>query len=261
MFQTSVIASGSKGNCLLVQSDSTAILIDVGISAKRVWLALEQFKIPRSKLKAVIISHEHSDHVKGIGAVSRLQQIPVFVTPETFNPCECKLGDLHGRVYFFDPGKPFNIGDLVIHPFSSPHDAVDSCNFTIQQMGNNDAKLAVATDVGYPSKLLIKHLKDATTLVLESNHDEILLHEGPYPWEVKQRINSMHGHLSNVQAVGIISQVMHVRLKRLILAHLSEINNTPDHAKTEMERFLQNIRADLHLVIAEQNSPTQLFNV
>ncbi|MBM4403319.1 MAG: MBL fold metallo-hydrolase [Candidatus Cloacimonetes bacterium] len=261
MFQASVIASGSKGNCLLVQSDQAAVLFDVGISARRVWQALDNLGIPRKKLDAVVVSHEHSDHIKGAGAVARLQQVPIFITDETFCHCERKLGDLRGRIKYFESGKGFRIGDLFIHPFSSPHDAVDSCNFTVRQDGNEEAKLAIATDVGYASKLVVKHLMDATTLVLESNHDEILLKEGPYPWDVKQRISSRQGHLSNVQAVGVISQIMHQRLKLLVLAHLSEINNTPDHARIEMERYLRNIRSDLQLIVAEQNTHTPLFNI
>jgi len=261
MFQASVIASGSKGNCLLVQTDQTAILIDAGVSAKRVWLAMEQLYIPRNKLKAVVVSHEHTDHIKGVGAISRLLQIPVYITNETLSNSERKLGNLSGRLNLFESGRSFSIGDLIIHPFSSPHDAVDSCNFTVCQAGNCDAKLAVATDVGYPSKLMIKHLKEVTTLVLESNHDEKLLRDGPYPWDVKKRIGSMHGHLSNVQAVGVISQIMHQRLKVLVLAHLSEINNTPAHAKSEMERYLHDIKAELHLIIAEQDRHTTLFNI
>ncbi len=260
-FQTSVIASGSKGNCVLVRTAETAILLDAGISAKRILNALDLLKIDRNLISAVILSHEHSDHSRSVGAISRTLKIPLYITRDTYSQSSHKLGNLYDRIEYFDSGSVFEIRDLIIHPFSSSHDAIDSCNFTFRSRYNPHAKLGVATDLGYPSKLSTKHLTDSTTLILESNHDEHLLMNGPYEWFLKQRIKGIQGHLSNIQAVGVISQVMHHRLKNLILAHLSEINNTPQLAENTMRDYLSQIRSDIRLLVAQQDTHTPLIDI
>ncbi len=261
MFQTAVLASGSKGNCVLVASDETALLVDVGISAKRIWAALDNLSFDKNRLQGILISHEHGDHISGAGAVSRLLKIPLYLTRDTYFACKHRLGNLHDRIVFIRAGESFAIGDLVIHPFASPHDAVDSCNFTIHLMNEPDRKLAIATDVGYQSRLLTTHLCNCSTLILESNHDQKMLLEGPYEWHLKQRIMSNHGHLSNLDAVGVISQVMHNGLKNLILAHLSEVNNLPDLAEQTMLEFLHSINSEVTLLVADQYRHTILIDI
>ena len=261
MFRTAVIASGSKGNCVLVAANDTAILVDAGISAKRVWAALEHLNFDRKQIQGILISHEHGDHISGAGAVSRLLKIPVFLTRDTYMACRHRLGELHDRVVFIKAGESFGLGSLVIHPFSSPHDAVDSCNFTITGHDFPERKLAIATDVGYQSRLLTTHLSNCTTLILESNHDLKMLKDGPYDWHLKQRILSNHGHLSNLDAVGVISQVLHAGLKNLILAHLSEVNNLPQLAEQTMRDFLTSVHSDIRLIIADQYDHTHFIDV
>ena len=261
MFQTAVLASGSKGNCVVVRSDATALLVDAGISAKRIWFALEQLNIDKHSLQAVLLSHEHGDHISSAGAVSRILKIPLYLTRDTYQACRHRLGNLYDRLEFISAGESFTIGDLVIHPFTSPHDAVDSCNFTIYPQLQPDRKLAIATDVGYQSRLLTTHLCNCSTLILESNHDQKMLLEGPYEWHLKQRIMSNHGHLSNLEAVGVISQVMHAGLKNLILAHLSEVNNLPDLAEKTMLEFLQSINSEVRLLVADQYQHTCLIDI
>ena len=261
MFQTTVLASGSKGNCVFVRTETTAILLDAGIAVKRIFASLEQLKINPQEIKAVILSHEHSDHCRSVGSVARTLRIPLFITKDTLQQGREKLGKLYDYVQHFVPGNTFEVGDIIVHPFSSSHDAIDSCNFTFQQKGLEDVKLGVATDLGYPSKLSTTHLNYCTTLVLESNHDVQMLMDGPYEWFLKQRVKSIHGHLSNEQAVGVISQVMHPRLKTLILAHLSEINNTPELAELTMRNYLQTIRSDIRLLVAQQHTHTPLFDI
>jgi phosphoribosyl 1,2-cyclic phosphodiesterase len=261
MFQTAVLASGSKGNCVLVRSEQTTLLIDAGIAAKRIWEILAKLKIEPSRLEGILISHEHGDHIYGAGAVSRYLKIPIYLTRDTYMACRHRLGNLRDRVVFITAGESFTIRDLVVHPFSSPHDAIDSCNFTIAHSQNPSRKLAVATDVGYQSRLLTTHLSNCSTLILESNHDRKMLLEGPYDWNLKQRILSNHGHLSNLDAVGVISQVMHSGLKTLILAHLSEVNNLPDLAEKTMLEFLQSINSDVKLLVAHQHIHTNLIDI
>jgi len=261
MFQTSVIASGSKGNCVLIRSPKTAILLDAGIAFRRIREAMEELGVLPSQLAAVILSHEHSDHSRGVGAVSRSLGIPLYTTEDTYYTAINKLGNLKGRLQFFASGSAFRIGDIHIHPFASSHDAIDSCNFTFSCEVKPEAKLGVATDLGYATNLCLHHLRDCSTLILESNHDEQMLHDGPYDWHLKKRIKSRHGHLSNVQAVGLLSQLKIHKLKNLILAHLSEINNTPDLAHKTMQEYLNQIRSDINLLVAEQDCHTPLIEV
>lgn len=161
----------------------------------------------------------------------------------------------------FENGTSFKIGNLQITPFSSSHDVVDGSNFTIKKTDNSRRKLAIVTDLGYPSRLTIQKLKDVTTIILESNHDEKMLIEGPYPWELKQRVKSREGHLSNSQAVGLTSKIIHSGLKNIILAHLSEQNNSPELAYEVMNNFLKQINFTLNLIVSDQYNPTDLIDV
>ncbi len=262
MFQTSVLVSGSKGNSVLVRTGETAVLLDSGVSAKTIFAALDQLGMDRNELRAVLVSHEHSDHTRGIGVLARKLKIPIFINEGTLCQCAHRIGNLPGGVQYFETGRSFSIRDLVIHPFASSHDAADSCNFTFMREGDSDErKLGVATDLGFPTVLAVNRLKHCTTLVLESNHDMHMLMEGPYDWALKQRIKSINGHLSNDQAVGVLSQVMHHGLQNLILAHLSEINNDPALALQTMQDYLQTIRSEIRLFVAGQHQHTPLLNV
>jgi phosphoribosyl 1,2-cyclic phosphodiesterase len=261
MFQTAVLASGSKGNCVLIRTAEAAVLTDVGISAKRVWAALDDLRFDRRQLKGILITHEHGDHILGVGAVSRYLQIPVFITRDTYIACKHRLGNLRERIVFIVAGSSFGINDLAIHPFSSSHDAVDSVNYTFCSEHYPMRKLAICTDLGFQTMLLLNHLKDCTSIVLESNHDEKMLKDGPYDWHLKQRILSKNGHLSNVQAVGVVSQIMHSGLKHLILAHLSEVNNHPDIALNTMQGYLNTINADTKLIMTDQYQHTPFIDI
>jgi len=261
MFQTCVIASGSKGNCVFLQTASTALLLDAGISMHRIMEVLERFSVPQNKLAAVIVSHEHSDHIRSVGAISRKLKIPILINRPTLARCEDRLGNIGDRVQLFQTGNCFLVGDIVIEAFSSSHDAADSCNFIFYPDHDATSKLGVATDLGYPTQLSIMKLSGASTLVLESNHDETMLMEGPYDWHLKQRIKSAQGHLSNAQAVGLISSIHHPGLKNLVLAHLSEINNLPSLAEQTMQNYLESIRSEVRLYVASQDTHTPLLEV
>ncbi|MDD4309837.1 MAG: MBL fold metallo-hydrolase [Candidatus Cloacimonetes bacterium] len=261
MFQTTVVASGSKGNCVLVQSDSTALLVDAGVSMRRILEVMDRFNIPREKLAGVLVSHEHSDHIRSVGAISRRLDVPIYINRLTLSSCAEKLGNVGDKISLFNTGSSFRVGDIVVEAFSSSHDAADSCNFVLYPESEPSIKLGVATDLGYPSQLSVHKLSNTSTLILESNHDEIMLMEGPYDWHLKQRIRSQHGHLSNKQAVGLISSLIHPGLKNLILAHLSEINNCPIIAERTMREYLESIRCEVKLLVAQQDSHTPLIDV
>jgi phosphoribosyl 1,2-cyclic phosphodiesterase len=260
MFKIAVIASGSKGNAILITTERTGIILDAGVSTMRIMDFLHQNKLTKEHISAIIVSHEHSDHTKGVGSLARKTKKPVFITRPTFSECSRSLGEIP-QVQYFSPGDDFNIGDIQVHAFSTSHDAVDGCNFTFTQKNNDSAKLAVATDLGFSSKVTINRLQDVTTLVLESNHDEQMLMEGPYPWKLKQRVKSSLGHLSNDQAIGVIIQVLHENLRNLVLAHLSETNNKPEIAESKMKEYLHQVRHDLNLIIASQDWPTPFIDV
>lgn len=261
MFQVSVLASGSKGNSLLVRTQNTALLLDAGISAKRIFAALEDFGIEKEQIQGVLVSHEHTDHCGSAGAVSRLLKKPIFITKDTYWVAKQKLGNLHERLRHFKSGEGFQIGDIICEPFRSSHDAIDSCNFCFYHAENKALKLGVATDLGYPSQLSLARLSLCSTLVLESNHDEQMLLNGPYDWHLKQRVKSIQGHLSNNQAVGLVSQIYHPELKNLVLAHLSETNNHPSLAGSTMQDYLSSIRSEVKLFVAAPDKPTRLIDI
>lgn len=261
MFQTSVLVSGSKGNSVLVRTGDTALLLDAGVAAKTIFAAMDALRVPRESIQGIVVSHEHSDHIRGVGVVARALKIPVFINEDTYCYCSERLGKLPWEPVFFETGQSFQIGDIIVHPFSSSHDAVDSCNFTFRRTEDEERRLGVATDLGYPTNLSIENLKRCTTLVLESNHDLQMLMNGPYEWHLKQRVKSRLGHLSNDQAVGLISNIMHHELDNLVLAHLSEINNHPDLAIGAMRDYLSSLRRDLRLLVASQYEHTPLIDV
>jgi phosphoribosyl 1,2-cyclic phosphodiesterase len=258
MFQTSVLASGSKGNSILVRSNNTGIIVDAGISLKRIWAALEALQVPRHSIKAVIVSHEHSDHTRSAGALSRSLKIPLIISADTYAFCAHRLGKVQHYLRYFESGIDFMVGDILVRPFRSSHDAVDPCNFRFE---HDDRKLGIALDLGYFSKLTVLRLSEVNTLILESNHDLTMLMEGPYDWNLKKRVKSEHGHLSNEQAVGLLSQIIHPGLGNLILAHLSEINNHPDLAFEVMNAYLSSIRSQTRLLVAGQHQHTILLDV
>ncbi len=262
MFQTAVLSSGSKGNSFLVRTDTTKILVDVGMSYKQIALACNSLALSPEKIQAVIISHEHSDHIKGLGVICRKLKIPVFVTEATYGAGKRHFCNISSDIIHFNQGEYLTIGDLIIHPFPSFHDAVDGSNFIVTQKDNPERKLSIATDLGFCSKMLIEKVKNSSTIILESNHDIPMLMEGPYPWELKQRVKSINGHLSNDQAIGLLSQIFHSGLENIILAHLSEKNNHPTIVERLFTEYLGSINAfNTKLIISYQNRATNLIDI
>lgn len=261
MFQAAVLASGSKGNCILVRTEETKLLFDAGLSWRRTQLALQHLSLSHERIKGIIISHEHSDHIKGIGVVCRKLNIPVYITELTYTSAIKRFDKVSSEIIFFKSGDHIRIGDLEVHPFPSSHDAIDGCNFTVQKIGDPDRKLGIATDLGFSSRLLLEKLKNSTTLILESNHDVRMLMEGPYPWQIKQRVKSINGHLSNDQAIGVLTQIFHPGLENIILAHLSETNNHPTIVEELMNSFVRDINARTKVCLSFPDHPTELVNI
>ncbi len=261
MFQTSVLASGSKGNSILVRTNTSKILLDAGLSGKKITNFIKSIKLDENKLDAVVVSHEHSDHIRGAGIISRRFNIPMYISKATYEKSRKKLGKLPAGIINFSNGDTFEIGDIIIRAFPSSHDVIDGSNFTFQKMGEEGRKLAVATDLGYSSKLMLMRIMESTTIILESNHDVEMLLSGSYPPHLKQRIKSKKGHLSNKQAVEVVSKIIHKGLKNIILAHLSEENNIPQKAENAMRDYLQHIDQEIDLIVASQYSSTRLVDI
>lgn len=232
-----VLSSGSKANSTYIEVGKTRLLIDCGLSARQAGLRLESLGIDVRSLNAILVTHEHSDHIAGVPVLSRRLGLPVLTTKETAG----QIVDAHG-FECFEPGVTFTIGDATIHPFSISHDAINPVGFAIEGEG---FRFVQATDLGKVTPVVAHALQGANALVLESNHDKELLWGCEYPWPLKQRIASSHGHLSNVAMAEALAACLHDELAVVVLAHISENSNTPDHAIAAATRALGDSRANL----------------
>ncbi len=217
-----VLASGSKGNAIYISDGFTSILVDAGFSAIEIKRRLKSRGLNPKEINAILVTHEHSDHIQAVGVLSRQLQLPVYVNRKIKNISS--LASTVHEIRTFTSGLPFQINNLVVHPFAVSHDAADPVGFTI---GQNGKRIGLATDLGTVTPPVMENLKDCHLLIVEANHDLDMLVNGPYPWTLKQRIQSRSGHLSNKQSKNLLRELQHRRLQHVILAHLSEINNTP----------------------------------
>jgi phosphoribosyl 1,2-cyclic phosphodiesterase len=239
----SVLASGSRGNATYISDGHTAILVDAGLSGVELQRRMTAKGLDPSRLDAILVSHEHTDHIHGVGVLSRRFGLTVYINDETRQASAKALGKLAG-VCPFTCGHSFAIGNLAIHPFSISHDAQDPAGFTI---GCDGAKVGLATDLGIATAVVRTHLAACDILVLEANHDTQMLIDGPYPWPLKQRIRGRSGHLSNDDAALLLESLQHDRLAHVILAHLSEENNTAEKARRAISAVLNGAGVELHV--------------
>jgi phosphoribosyl 1,2-cyclic phosphodiesterase len=316
MVRFTVLASGSKGNSTVVTGGHTRILVDTGLSCRELFRRMRQAGEAPETLDAIIITHEHMDHIGGLAVTARKLGIPVYFTEATHRAwmrwitprrhmtyaqwieecrkqaaerqaeaaqqeaCECDDADVEaGRevatnassskttasspkpdpswlpsVQYFQAGRPFQIGDISVSPFTIPHDAADPVGFVFQAEG---VRMALATDLGYITPNVKAQLRNVDLLLLESNHDLEMLRDGPYPWSVKQRVLSRVGHLSNEAAADFLETTYDGQARYVILAHLSESNNAPDLARVTAERALAGHASLLanRLILAGQSEP------
>jgi phosphoribosyl 1,2-cyclic phosphodiesterase len=250
-----VLASGSKGNAVYVSDGETTVLIDAGLSGVELEKRMRRHNLAPERIDAILVSHEHSDHIRGVGVMARRYRVPVYLTPGTEQSGATALGRVTDLVHF-QPGCSFCIRTLAVHPFALPHDAADPAGFTIS---SQEVKLGIATDLGIAPAMIQAHLAGCQALVLEANHDPRMLVEGPYPWPLKQRIAGRTGHLSNADTRDLLGRVRHDGLYHVVLAHLSEINNTPECALNVVAEGLGACRA--RLTVAIQGQPTELFEI
>lgn len=220
--------------------------MDAGLSGIELERRLTARGLAPEGLAAIIVSHEHSDHVHGVGILSRRYQLPVYINRKTV-AASPQLGELYD-LRAFECGSTFAVRNLSVHPFSISHDAEDPAGFTI---GQNGATIGIATDLGLATAMVKEHLKRCSLLILEANHDPTMLQTGPYPWPLKQRIQSRVGHLSNIDSRNLLAELQHDNLRHVVLAHLSEINNTPQKAFEEVAKALT--RCNARLTVAAQD--------
>jgi phosphoribosyl 1,2-cyclic phosphodiesterase len=261
MVTLTVLASGSAGNSSVVASTRTRILVDAGLSCRETCRRLAAVGEDPARLSAIVISHEHSDHVSGLWVLARKLKVPVYFTAATYaawrkwaRDKETGLRPELERLEFFEAGRAFTIGDVTVHPFTIPHDAADPVGFAFRAEG---VKIGVATDLGCVQRNLVDALRGCDALMIESNHDLEMLRFGPYPWAVKQRVMSRVGHLSNDTLAQFLTNDYDGRAAFLVLAHLSEQNNHPDVARAAAEKALAPRRTLLsnRLMLASQHRP------
>ncbi len=254
--------SGSSGNCLFVQSDNAKILIDCGVSSKKAEEALNSMEIDASSIDAILVTHEHIDHVKGLATFSSKFDIPVFSTEETFDNMEKITSKIKANnLNYFKINEKFCVKDLEILPFSIPHDAANPCGFNIF---NNNKKLSIATDIGHMNSEIVKKLEGSTFLLLESNYDTEVLKCCSYPFPLKARISGPTGHLSNDMAGKTITYLLKNGLKSAMLGHLSKESNLPELAyRTTVNEILASgiDENSFNLSVASRDFPGKLITI
>ncbi|MCX7922112.1 MAG: MBL fold metallo-hydrolase [Clostridia bacterium] len=228
MFKFCSLFSGSSGNSLFVSAGNTKIIIDAGLSGKRIIEALRSIGENPAELSAILVTHEHSDHTRGVGIMSRKFNVPIYANQRTWGMMEREIGPVvaENRQYF-DTGAEFEIGNVVVKPFAIPHDASEPVGFNFLFNGK---KVTTATDIGHITKDLLNNFYMSDLILLESNHDIEMLKVGPYPWHLKKRILGERGHLSNEMAGKVIAHLAENGTRKFLLGHLSRENNFPELA-------------------------------
>jgi phosphoribosyl 1,2-cyclic phosphodiesterase len=253
--RVSILGSGSRGNAALVTTARARVLVDAGFSFRSLCRRLAEIGESAEGLDAVLVSHEHSDHIAGLQVLARKIKIPLYMTGRTAGAID--WGEKKPHVETFDAGAKIAIGDLEVETFTIPHDAVDPVGFTFRQ---NGFKVALATDLGYMTESIKRYISGCDMLVLESNHDLEMLKVGPYPWFVKQRVMSRVGHLSNQAVSDFLTSEFDHETRILVLAHLSGNNNHPEIARMFADQALQQAgAAATRLLVAEQDRPSEVF--
>jgi phosphoribosyl 1,2-cyclic phosphodiesterase len=258
-----ILGSGSAGNALYVESGATGVLIDCGLSAKETARRMTTVGIDPTRLSAIVVTHEHNDHIKGVRGMAKTAEAQVFLSAATRTEsafASAGEGIAWGEVIV--AGEPFQIGSLNFYPFTVPHDGADTVAFTVEADG---VKAAAVTDLGYISQLVSQHLRGADFVMIESNYDREMLKAGPYPWSVKQRINSNVGHLSNDETARWIREDFDGKAEYLVLAHLSRRCNHPELARLAAFRALDTLgslffpRLEERVRIAPPDRPSEWF--
>jgi len=225
MLELCAIASGSSGNCICVGSEHTHVLIDAGVSGKRIENGLNEIELKTCEMQGILITHEHIDHIAGLGVLARRYGLPIFATEKTVNAIlnTKSVGKIDEDLFhIIKPGKRFSIGELIFNPISISHDAADPVAYRVM---HEDKSVAVITDLGNYNQAIVDELQNLDALLLEANHDIKMLQTGAYPYPLKQRILGDRGHLSNERSGQLLCELLHDKFGTVVLGHLSKENN------------------------------------
>lgn len=254
--------SGSSGNSLFVETQNTKLLVDAGVSCKKIENSLQDIKVDPSSIDGILITHEHTDHVQGLGTLSRKFDLPVFVNQETLDAMPKQKDKISDKnIKTFKISDKFEIGDLLIDPFSIPHDAANPCGFNIYK---DDKKISIATDIGHMTNNILKSLEGSLFLMLEANYDPEVLRCSSYPFSLKSRIAGPTGHLPNEMAGKTISYLLKSGLKNAMLGHLSKESNFPELAyQTVLDELIRNDynENNLSLGVASRDTHSKLIEL
>ena len=258
----STLASGSSGNSIYIESEEQKILIDAGLSGKEIGRRLAKIDRKVEDIDLILVTHEHNDHVHGVGVLARKCDIPIYATAGTWAQAEEKIGNIKGTQQKEIKTEETTIGDCIIRPFATSHDAQEPVGYTIK---SSETKIAVATDMGEITTDAEEQVTGSDLVVLESNHDLEMLKIGPYPWHLKKRIMGTEGHLSNDDAAAFAVKLAQNSVQRILLAHLSQDNNVPELAFLTIKNMLieANIElgTDLDLNFAHQDEVSPLYTI
>ncbi|HEY5672695.1 MAG TPA: MBL fold metallo-hydrolase [Malonomonas sp.] len=249
-----LLASGSRGNSTLIETDGFRLLVDAGLSGVETERRLATLGLSGEDLHAILVTHEHHDHVGGIGPLARRFQLPVHIDHKTHAALP-KLGKIE-KLQLFSAGDKFSCQSLAIESFSTTHDAVNPVGYVIN---STEGRIGFVTDLGMATRLVAEQLKGCRVLVVEANHDEQMLRDGPYPWALKQRIRSKHGHLSNVETGELLKSVVWPGLEALFLAHLSEENNCPQLVAEHFNQTLAEHDCRPKIIVGQQHQASSCF--
>jgi phosphoribosyl 1,2-cyclic phosphodiesterase len=244
--------SGSNGNCYYIGNDQEAVLIDAGLSCRETEKRMRRLGLPLDRVKAIFISHEHDDHIRGLEVLSRRYQLPVYITAPTLEQCRFPPDPV--LVRNFQAGEAVAIGSLSVQAFSKAHDASDPYSFVV---ASPTVRIGVFTDIGVVCDRLIAHFTQCHAAFLETNYDEAMLENGRYPWPLKNRIRGGHGHLSNRQALELFAAYRPPFMSHLLLAHLSQDNNRPELARTLFEEQAQGT----NITIASRHNESEIYAI
>ena len=244
--------SGSNGNCYYIGNDEEAILIDAGLSCKEIEKRMQLLDLSLHKVKAIFISHEHIDHIKGVEVLSKRYHLPVYITEPTLHNSRFRIPK--SNIVILQNNQTITIGGLVVTSFSKYHDAADPTSFTIEY---NQKKVGVFTDIGHVCDNVISHFKQCHAAFLEANYDDDMLENGAYPIHLKNRIRGDRGHLSNQQALDLFTAHRHQDLSHLLLAHLSKENNHPELVKN----LFQKNSVNTEIIIASRFEPSPIIRL
>lgn len=243
------LGSGSRGNALLLETPQIRVLIDCGFAAREIEIRLARLDVKPQSISAMLVTHEHGDHIRGVGALARRYGIPVWLTAGTLRAG--KLGEIADLRHIDCHNGWFSLGDLEVLPFPVPHDAREPCQFLFQL---GPRRLGLLTDAGHITQHIRENLQTCDALVLEFNHDSEMLAKGPYPPPLRARVGGRHGHLSNAQAIDLLRQIPSARIQYLLACHLSETNNSAQRVRQSLSQELPSLQERLRVACQDDVS-------